>query len=95
MSPINGVSTLATQPVQLWTSPDLVYGSDSDSDDSSDDDDNSDARSYSSVLELEAAPKGLLPRYGSVTSLKAPGALTGTATRCSQAAPTRRGGSRI
>ncbi|KAI3476254.1 hypothetical protein L1887_62172 [Cichorium endivia] len=80
MSPINGVSTLATQPVQLWTSPDLVYGSDSDSDDSSDDDDNSDARSYSSVLELEAAPKGLLPRYGSVTSLKAPGALTGTAT---------------
>ncbi len=80
ISPINGASTLATQPVQLWTSPDLVYGSDSDSDDSSDEDDNSDARSYSSVLELEAAPKGLLPRYGSVTSLKAPGALSGTAT---------------
>ncbi|KAJ1025142.1 hypothetical protein NDA16_002648 [Ustilago loliicola] len=78
MSPTYGASSLATKPVQLWTSPDLVYGSDSDSDDhSDDDDDNSDARSYSSVRELEHAPKGMLPRYGSVASLRTPTPLKG------------------
>lgn len=75
-SPIDAVPMLATQPVQLWTSPDLVYGSDSDDDHDDDDsengDDNSDARSYNSVLERASSPKGLLPRYGSIADLKAP-----------------------
>ncbi|SPO29629.1 uncharacterized protein UTRI_05451 [Ustilago trichophora] len=75
MSPTHGA--VATKPVQLWTSPDLVYGSDTDSDDLSDDDDDSDARSYNSHVELEATPKGLLPRYGSVASLRPPNSLNG------------------
>ncbi|SOV01561.1 uncharacterized protein UDID_06805 [Ustilago sp. UG-2017a] len=78
MSPTYDATSLATKPVQLWTSPDLMYGSDSDSDDNSDDDDdNLDARSYSSVRELEHSPKGMLPRYDSVASLRTPTPLKG------------------
>ncbi|SNX83940.1 uncharacterized protein MEPE_02648 [Melanopsichium pennsylvanicum] len=77
MSPVTGATAFATKPVQLWTSPDLVYGSDTDSDDYSDDDDDSDARSYNSHLEKQAAPKGLLPRYGTVASLRPPNSLNG------------------
>ena len=71
MSPVNSV--MGTKPVQLWTSPDLVYGSDSDSDDDADsDDDNSDARSYSSHLELGSKGHGILPHhFGSTTTLAA------------------------
>ncbi|SJX64811.1 uncharacterized protein SRS1_15240 [Sporisorium reilianum f. sp. reilianum] len=72
-SPAYGTSLTVTKPVQLWTSPDLVYGSDSDSDDDDDsDDENSDARSYNSHVELGAKGHALLPRhFGSTTSLNA------------------------
>ncbi|KIS67250.1 uncharacterized protein UMAG_04354 [Mycosarcoma maydis] len=64
----------AAQPVHLWTAPDLVYGSDSDSDDGSDsDNDLSDARSYNSHTEFGARNQGVLPRFaGSTSSLSRP-----------------------
>lgn len=65
----------ATKPVELWTATDLVYGSDSDSEDGNDsDDDSSDARSYSSHLDFGEKRPAVLPRYanGSTTSLRRP-----------------------
>lgn len=73
MSPTHGLLSLPTKPVQLWTSPDLVYGSDTDSDESDDEDSNSDARSYSSVMNHGSTRKGSLPRYDSVANLKPSG----------------------
>ncbi|CDS00367.1 uncharacterized protein SPSC_00888 [Sporisorium scitamineum] len=71
ISPAYGAALMATKPVQLWTSPDLVYGSDSDTDNDDDsDDENSDARSYNSHVELGAKGNVLLPRhFGSTVSL--------------------------
>ncbi|EST09313.1 Acyltransferase 3 [Kalmanozyma brasiliensis GHG001] len=70
MSPTVGAARTATMPVQLWTSPDLVYGSDSDSDD--DDDDDSSSVGHSSVSHIGSGPRapGILPHYNTHAALK-------------------------